>query len=52
MNELVTVTADWFREDCWDSAPADDDDPCDHLHEYIISPEPLSDDRYDVGAVD
>jgi hypothetical protein len=50
MNELVTVTADWFR-DTWADVP-DDDDPRARLHEYIIDPEPLSDDRYDEGDGD
>jgi hypothetical protein len=52
MNELVTVTADWFRG-VWDDADlAGDEDPRDHLHEYIVDPEPLPDDLYDEGGCD
>ena len=52
MNELVTVTADWFRGVWDDDAPAGDDDPREHLHEYIVSPEPLLDSWYDEGGCD
>jgi hypothetical protein len=50
MNELVTVTADWFRG-VWDDEPAADD-PCEHTHEFIVGPEPLPDDWYDEGGCD
>ncbi len=49
MNELVTVTADWFL-DTWADGPTDN--PHDHLHEYIIDPEPLADEWYDEGDGD
>jgi hypothetical protein len=51
MNELVTVTADWFRG-VWVDEPPDDTDPCEHTHEYIIGPEPLPDHWYDEGGLD
>lgn len=49
MNELVTVTADWFRG-AW--ADTSGDDPRERLHEYIVDPTPLSDDWYDEGEGD
>jgi len=52
MNELVTVTADWFRGVWDDDIPVGDEDPCDQLHEYIVSPEPLPDSWYDEGGCD
>jgi hypothetical protein len=48
MNELVAVTADWFRE-TWAEAPDDDRD---RLHEYIVDPNPLSENWYDEGEGD
>jgi len=52
MNELVTVTADWFRGVWDDTDPAGDEDPRDRLHEYIVGPDPLPDDWYDEGGCD
>ena len=53
MNELVTVTADWFRG-VWDedTPPPGDEDPREHLHEYIVGPDPLPDVWYDEGGCD
>jgi len=52
MNELVTVTADWFRGVLDDTDPPGDEDPREHLHEYIVGPDPLPDDWYDEGGCD
>jgi hypothetical protein len=52
MNELVTVTADWFRGVWDDTDPPGDEDPRDRLHEYIVGPDPLPDDWHDEGGCD
>ena len=49
MNELVHV--DRFLAG-WDSPPTDGDDPDDRLNEYIVGPDPISDDLYDEGGCD
>jgi hypothetical protein len=44
MNEVLDTATE--------PAVADWDDPREQLHEYIISPEPYPDDRYDEGEGD
>lgn len=48
MNELLSTTTERYYR-AWDE-PALDDDPRDHLYEYIIDPEPLSDSHFDEGG--
>lgn len=49
MNELVTDAPDLFRSE-WETVV--EDDPREHIYEYIISPTPLPDDLYDEGGSD
>jgi hypothetical protein len=51
MNEIVLTPPDRMVGD-WGMAPADDPDPREQLCEFIIGPEPISEDRYEEGVCD
>ncbi len=49
MNEFVSAVGDWFVAG-W-TGP-DDRDPLLDTHEFVIGPEPISEDLFDEGAGD